>query len=113
MNGLINNVQIIKQGGKPAFAVIPYDDFVKLTGTEQKNEEPTIPHVVVGLVIKNNWPLVKAWRKYLKMSQKSLAAKAGISQPALSQMENSNNLRSSTLDKLAKAMDIAPEQLID
>jgi DNA-binding Xre family transcriptional regulator len=113
MNVLINNVQIIKQGGKPAFAVIPYDDFVKLTGTEQKPEKPTIPHVVVGLVIKNNWPLVKAWRKHLKMSQKSLAAKAGISQPALSQMENSNNLRSSTLDKLANAMDIAPEQLID
>ena len=113
MNELINNVQIIKQAGKPAFAVIPYDDFVKLIGTEQKPEEPTIPHAVVGLVIKNNWPLVKAWRKHLKMSQKSLAAKAGISQPALSQMENSNNLRTSTLEKLANAMGIVPEQLVD
>jgi DNA-binding Xre family transcriptional regulator len=113
MNVLINNVQIIKQAGKPAFAVIPYDDFVKLTGIEQKLEQETIPHAVVGLVIKNDWPLVKAWRKHLKMSQKSLAEKASISQPALSQMENSDNLRTSTLDKLAQAMGIAPEQLVD
>jgi transcriptional regulator with XRE-family HTH domain len=77
------------------------------------HKEPTIPHAVVGLVIKNDWPLVKAWRKHLKMSQKSLAEKAGISQPALRQMENSDNLRTSTLDKLAQAMGIAPEQLVD
>ena len=112
MNVLTNNVQIIKQNGKPAFAVIPYEDFVKLTGVEE-NEEPTIPHAVVGLVIKNNWNLVKAWRKYLKISQKTLAVKAGISQPALSQMENSDNLRTHTIEKLAKAMGLTPEQLVD
>ncbi len=113
MNVLTNNVQIIRQAGKPVFAVIPYEDFIKLTGAEGETEDPTIPHAVVGLVIKNNWNLVKAWRKYLKINQKTLAAKAGISQPALSQMENSDNLRSQTIDKLAKAMNLSPEQLVD
>ena len=35
------NVQIIEQNGKPAFAVIPYDEYLKLVP-----EEETIPHEV-------------------------------------------------------------------
>jgi len=111
MNALTSNVQIISHGNKPAFAVIPYEDFLELTG--KIDDESSLPHEVVGMVIKNNWNLVKAWRKHLKMSQKSLAAKAGISQPALSQMERSNNLRGITVDKLAAAMAIKPKQLIN
>jgi len=111
MNALTNNVQIITQGGKPAFAVIPYEDFLELT--DKIDDEISIPHEVVGLVIENNWNLVKAWRKYLKLSQKVLAAKTGITQPALSQMERSDNLRGATVDKLATAMGIKSEQLID
>jgi len=111
MNVHTNDVQVIHQGGKPAFAVIPYDDFLKLTG--QSGEDATIPHEVVGLVIDKGWNLAKAWRKYLGMSQKELAKKAGISQPALSQMERSDNLRDTTLEKLAKAMELRPDQLVD
>lgn len=111
MSGLTDNVQIIEQNGKPAFAVIPYHDFLELTG--QGRPEPTIPHEVVGLVVENGWNLLKAWRKYLGMSQKELAAMAGISQPALSQMERANNPRSATLEKLAMAMGIDKELLID
>lgn len=74
---------------------------------------PTIPHEVVGLVIKNNWNLLKAWRKHLNLSQKQLAEKAGISQPALSQMERGNNLRNGTVEKLAGALGISPDQLVD
>lgn len=111
MNVHTDNVQVIHQGGKPAFAVIPYGDFLELTG--QNKTETSIPHEVVGLVIEKGWNLVKAWRKHLGMSQKELAKKAGISQPALSQMERSDNLRDTTLEKLAKAMDLRASQLVD
>jgi DNA-binding XRE family transcriptional regulator len=104
------NIQIIKQNGKPAFAVIPYDEYLKLLPPE----EATIPHEVVGLVIKKGMNLVKAWRIYLRMTQAEVAKKAGISQAALSQMEKTeNSLRTATLEKLANAMGLAVEQLKD
>lgn len=111
MNAHTNNVQVITQGGKPAFAVIPYDDYLQLTG--KRDKEATIPHEVVGMMIENDWNLVKAWRKHLGLSQEVLAKKAGISQPALSQMERSDNLRDATLEKLALAMGLQTEQLVD
>ena len=104
------SIQIIKQNGKPAFAVIPYEEYLKLLPPE----EVTIPHEVVGLVIKKGMNLVKAWRTYLCMTQVEVARRAGISQAALSQMEKTENrLRTATLEKLAKAMGLAVEQLKD
>ncbi|HHB76116.1 MAG TPA: XRE family transcriptional regulator [Desulfobulbus sp.] len=114
MNVHTDNVQVIRQNGKPAFAVIPYSDFLNLIGKKEQGEgETTIPHAVVGLMIENDWNLVKAWRKHLGMSQEKLAKLTGISQSAISQMEQSNDLRSGTVEKLAAAMGIAPEQLVD
>ena len=67
-----------------------------------------------GLVIKKKMNLLKAWRTYLKMSQKDVAQKAGISQAALSQMEKiDNEHRTATLVKLAKAMGVSVDQLKD
>ncbi|MCP4116926.1 MAG: helix-turn-helix transcriptional regulator [Desulfobacteraceae bacterium] len=105
------DVQIIKQNGIPAFAVIPYDEYLKLVPPK---DEDTIPHEVVELVIKKGFNLLKAWRSYLGMTQKQVAKKAGITQAALSQMEKTDNeLRTATLEKLATAMDITVEQLRD
>lgn len=111
MKAHIADAQIIKQNGKPAFAVIPYDVFLKITGAS--DNEPSIPHEVVGLAVRNDWNLLRSWRKHLGFSQKDLAKNAGISQSALSQMEKSSNLRDSTIEKLAFAMGIHPEQLSD
>lgn len=106
----LTNIQIIEQNGKPAFAVIPYDEYLKLL----PDEDVTIPHEVVGLVVKKGMNLVKAWRAYLGMTQTEVAKKAGISQAALSQMEKSGNkLRTATLEKLARVMDLSVEQLKD
>ena len=109
--GTLTNVQIIKKDGKPAFAVIPYEDYLSLL---PKDENATVPHEVVGLVIKKGMNLVKAWRTHLGLTQKEVAKKAGISQAAFSQMEKSTNeLRTITLEKLARAMGISVEQLQD
>lgn len=103
-------VQIIELNGKPAFAVIPYDEYRKLVSLDDE----VIPHEVVGLVIRKDMNLVKAWRTHLGMTQAEVAKKAGISQAALSQMEKSDNeLRSATLKKLATAMNLRIEQLTD
>ena len=106
----LTNIQIIEQNGKPAFAVIPYDEYLKLL----PDEDVTIPHEVVRLVVKKGMNLVKAWRAYLDMTQTEVAKKSGISQAALSQMEKSENkLRTATLEKLARVMDLSVEQLKD
>ena len=73
----LTNYQIIEKDGKPAFAVIPYDEFLKLI----RDEERTIPHEVVGLVVKKGMNLVKAWRTYLGMTQAEVAKKAVSPRP--------------------------------
>jgi len=95
----LTNVQFIEQGGRPVFVVIPYEEYLKLLPPEKV----TIPHEVVGLVVKKDMNLVKAWRTYL-----------GMSQAALSQMEKSENkLRNATLEKLAETMGLSAQQLRD
>ena len=72
----------------------------------------TIPHEVVGLTVKKGMSLIRAWREYLKMTQEEVAEKAGISQPALAQMEKPGaRPRKTTLEKLACAMGLDVEQL--
>jgi len=105
------NIQIIEQGGIPAFAVIPYADFIAMF---PEKEDITIPHDVVGIIAKEGCNLLRAWRKYLRLTQKDVAQKAGITQSALSQMELSDSVkRSGTLEKLAMAMNLDIEQLTD
>ena len=109
--GTLTDVQIIKKDGKPAFAVIPYEEYLRLL---PKDEDETVPHEVIGIVIKKGMNLVKAWRTHLGLTQREVAKQAGISQAALSQMEKSTNeLRTATLEKLARAMGISAEQLRD
>ncbi len=112
MKELTSKYQIIRHGGKPLFVLVPYDEFLNLV-KEQKRKEPTIPHEVVGMVVKNGWSLLKAWRKYLGLTQKELAEKVGISQSALSQLERKQNHRNKTLEKIAEAMGLEVELLID
>lgn len=105
------NIQIIEQNGIPAFAVIPYEDYLKLVPPD---DDDYVPHEVVGLMVKKGYNTIKAWRTHLGLTQKEVAKRAGITQSALSQMESSDNeMRSATLEKLAMAMDLDVEQLTD
>jgi DNA-binding XRE family transcriptional regulator len=103
--------QIIEQGGKPAFAVLPYEDFVKLAAQCADESDVTIPHEVVKANVRGD-TMVKAWREHLGLTQDELAAKAGISQPAVAKLEKPDSRpRRATLKKLAAAMGIEVEQL--
>ena len=109
------NPQIITQNSKPAFAVIPWDEYQKLLHNQAEMDEADVwfPNEVVKANVRGD-SLIKAWREYFGLTQAELAAKAGMKQSALARLENSdNNPRKNTLAKLAKAMDISIEQLID
>lgn len=104
------NYQIINQDGEPAFAVIPYKDFVRFIKPVKKGS--TIPHEVVRANVVNNIPLLRAWREYLGLTQANVAKRAGITQAALSQLESSSaKPRKATLEKLAHALGLKIEQL--
>ena len=107
------NVQIIKQGGHPAFAVIPYEDYMRVfRKTSRSPKSGNIPNEVVWLSIDKGYTLARAWREYLGLTQKEVASRMGISQAALSQMESGEKkLRKASLGKLAEAMELNVEQL--
>ncbi len=77
------NIQTIMQDGKPAFVVIPFDEYMRLfPKTPRVPEGDAIPHEVVGLTIKKGYTLVRAWREYLGLTQKEVAKRMGITQAA-------------------------------
>ena len=103
------NVQILKDAeGKPAFAVIPYSDYLRLP----QRREPTIPNDVVGKVVNEEMTPVRAWREHLGLTQADVAQRLGISQSAYAQQEAKESVRKSTREKIARALGIEPEQLV-
>lgn len=102
--------QIIKQNGKPAFAVIPWDEYQRLTG---KKIDVWFPNDVVKANSRGD-SLIKAWREHFGLTQEELAGRAGMKQSALVRLERpDSNPRRATLERLAMAMNITVEQLID
>ena len=109
----LTNVQIIEQGGKPVFAVIPYDEYIRTFNPVVRPAIPNndlIPHEVVMMTLRLSQ--ARAWREYLGLTQDEVATKMGITQSALAQMETSTRPRKATRQKLAEALGINVEQLI-
>ncbi len=71
------NVQVIKQSNKPAFVVLPYQDWLEIT-KEMSNEADYIPHEVVGIQLEDSCSLIAAWRKYRKLTQSELGKKLAL-----------------------------------
>ena len=109
------NHQIITKDGKPAFAVIPWDGYKRLLRNQIETDDVDVwfPNDVVKANVRGD-SLIKAWREHLGLTQEELAKRAGIKQPSLARLENAeSNPRKSTLKKLADAMNISIEQLIE
>jgi DNA-binding XRE family transcriptional regulator len=113
MNALTENVQTIMENGKPAFAVIPYENYKvicrRLDSLELEPDE--VPHEVAAMMLEKSYSMSKAWRIYLRMNQREAAQKIGISQAALSQIEKSETNHRQTLQKIADAYGIHINQL--
>ena len=114
MNALIEP-QIIKQGDKPAFAVIPWDAYQELVKHYIPDESNVwFPQEVVEANVIRGDSLLKAWREHLGLTQAEVARRAGMSQPAYAKLEKlGTNPRTATLRKIAKALGISLEQLTD
>ena len=105
------NFQIIKQAGKPAFAVVPYDEF--LTLYPQAEENDGIPHEIIRNMIHKDISRIRAWREHLGFTQKEIAKKMSISQAAYSQIEAVNSKpRKATIEKIAKIFRITIDQVL-
>ncbi len=107
--------QTIIQNGKPAFAVIPWSEYQELILNQVDNSEPDVwfPNEVVKANVRGE-TLVKAWREYFDLTQSELAEKAGMKQSALARIESGNSKpRKATLKKIAAALGIELDQLVD
>ena len=92
--------------GKPKFAVISYEDF----NAAFRSNGPTIPEEVVFEQMENGNNLIKAWRKYLKLTQGDIAKRIKVSQAAYSKIENGKPSKEQ-YQKIAKAMKLDVRQL--
>jgi DNA-binding XRE family transcriptional regulator len=120
-------VQLIKQGDKPEWAIIPYDaylclmeqaemlqdiqDYDAVKAALARGEEELAPAEVVDALLDGDNP-IKVWRTFRGMTRRELAEQAGISVPYLSQLET--NKRSGSLEILAaiaRALDVTIEDL--
>lgn len=104
--------QIIKHNGVPVFVVVPFDAYQALKNQKNLNWwADETPHEVVGSVIKGVSP-IKAWRLFLKFTQKQVALKAGMQQSAYARIENNAKPpKTSTLEKIAQGLGVSLGQL--
>lgn len=107
------NIQTIMQDGKPAFVVIPFEDYQRLVQQSSAwiPDGDDIPNEVVKLTV-SGLSQARAWREYLGLKQEDVAARMGITQPALAQIETAKRPRRATLEKLAVALGIRVGQLV-
>jgi DNA-binding XRE family transcriptional regulator len=122
------SVQIIKQGNKPEWAVVPYEVYLELVEKAEmlqdvqdydsaklaleRSEDELVPSEVVYAILDGENP-IKAWREYRGMSQQEAAEHAGISIPYLSQLETNKRKGSLTvLSAIAKALNVSLENIV-
>lgn len=115
--------QVINQGGKPAFVVIPIDEWRRIEATLEdridaaavrafaENRGETFPDSVVASILDGAHPL-KAMREYRSMTQAELAKSSGTSAVYISQIERGDRHAGRKLrTKLGKALRVEADLL--
>jgi DNA-binding XRE family transcriptional regulator len=122
------NIQVIKKGDKPEWAVLPYETYLQLIEKAEmlqdiqdydnakaaiaRGDDELIPSEVVYAILDGE-NAIKVWREYRGMSQQEVAESAGISVPYLSQLET-NKRRGSVevLSAIAKILKVSIENVV-
>jgi DNA-binding XRE family transcriptional regulator len=122
------SVQVIKQGNKPEWAIVPYETYLQLVekaemlqdiqdydsakAALERGDDELVPSEVVYAILDGE-NAIKVWREYRGLSQQEAAEKAGISVPYLSQLET--NKRKGSIDVLtaiAKVLHVSLENIV-
>lgn len=99
---------IIDDKGQPAFAVVPYEEYMALVDAD---DSVTIPHEVVELHAVKGHSLLKAWRLHRGMTQEDVANMLKVTQANISKLEKSDTPSHETKAQWAKVMDCHISQL--
>ncbi|MCF7827149.1 MAG: helix-turn-helix transcriptional regulator [Candidatus Marinimicrobia bacterium] len=118
------NAQIIERNGKPEWAVIPYEEFLKFQEliedaedikdieTSFASQESAVPGEVTFAIIDGVHP-IRAWREYKKIKINELAKRIEMSGAYLSQIETGKrNPTIETLRLIARALELDIDLLI-
>jgi DNA-binding XRE family transcriptional regulator len=121
-------VQIIKQGDKPEWAVVPYDVYIQLVDKAEMaqdiqdydsakaalnhGEDELIPSEIIYAILDGANP-IKTWREFRGKSQQEMADEVGISIPYLSQLETNKRKGSrDVLSVIAKVLRVSLDQIV-
>ena len=124
------NAQIIEREGKPEYAVLPYNDYLKLlqlvedvkdaAGAKDamrqlvSGEDEAIPAEVVNRLIAGDEHPLKVWREYRGFTQEALGSAVGVGKSYVSQIEAGNKTGSArTLKALAGALLVDIDDLMN
>jgi DNA-binding XRE family transcriptional regulator len=115
--------QVITQNGKPAFVVIPIEEWRRIEATLEdradaavvrafrKNPSATVSDAVLGAILDGSHP-IKAFREHRGLTQAQLAKASGTSSVYISQIERGGRRAGRKLRaKLAKALAVSPDLL--
>ena len=122
------SVQVIKQGKKSEWAVVPYETYLQLVekaemlqdvqdydnakAALERGDDELIPSEVVYAIIDGE-NAIKVWREYRGMSQQEVAENAGIRVPYLSQLETNKRKGSlKVLSAIAKVLKVSLENIV-
>lgn len=118
------SVQIIKNEGKPEYAVLPYAEYLDLierledkedladVAAYRSSEDETFPDSVVGALIDGENP-IKVYRRYRKMTQDELAKLIKKSKVYVAKLESKKGTGSMMVIKdIAAALGVDIDQLI-
>lgn len=123
-----DKIQLIERDGKPEWAVLPYDEYLRLVeqaemledirdydaakAAIERGDDELIPSEVVFAILDGENP-IKVWREFRELTQQQLAETAGISKPYLSQIETGKR-RGTTevLATIANALNVSIDELV-
>lgn len=108
MNARTEFQVIVGKDGKPAFVVVPYEQFRLM---KSGFTHGTVPNEVVNLAFERGVSTIAARREHFGLAQAEVAGRIGITQAAYAQMERVKQPRKAILEKVAAALGIEVEQL--
>lgn len=106
--------QLIEHEGRPVAVVVPYNDYLELTNSKERDPF-AIPQEVMELKVIENLTSIAAWRKYRGYTQQQMAEKLGVTQSAYSQLESRQffKARKETQEKILSILETHKEQMLD